>query len=360
MTAKKVMLAVLCVLLAVMLVMTGILIGRIGKLAAGLLGSTTSTTAPSTTAPTTNPTTQPTDPVPTTQPTDPTPTTQPTQPETTVPTEPGHEHEYELTERVEATCENYGYSIYTCTGCGKQDIPLDEQVMPYGHNYGAGKVVDATCTVSGCTRYTCSRCGDVDERNYKDALGHDLCYIQTVEPTCEAGGYDLWQCSRCDEQELRSETEMLEHTMELVGEEVLAGCSQAGYAQYACANCGLIQETVTPAIGHSYEEWAKNEDGSISRSCSLCGQTQSSSEFVCREQRSIDENAVQIYMIYVGPVDEPELFCYTIYDYLNNDTLTWQWNPCSGLIVTYIDGTGLDIVFVQDFFATAPIVIAAG
>lgn len=356
MTAKKVMLAILCVLLATVLIMTGILIGRVGELAAGLMGPNTSTTAPSSSADTTSPepTTQPT-----TQPTA-LPTTAPTAPPTTEPTDPDHEHEYELTEKVEATCENYGYSIYTCIGCGKQDIPLDEQVMPFGHNYGAGKVIDATCTASGCTRYTCSRCGDVDERNYQSALGHDLCYIQTVAPTCEAGGYDLWQCSRCTESELRNETAMLGHVMEVVGEETLPTCTEDGFAQYQCVQCLMTEDVVIPATGHVYSEWIQNDDGSISRYCLHCDATQSSAEFVWRKQESIDDNAVKTYIVYVGTADAPELMCFTIYDYLNQVPLGIGVDPYLGLVVTYTDGTGAEVTVYQRFFDTTPIVIAAG
>lgn len=71
------------------------------------------------------------------------------------------------------------------------------------------KVIPATCTEQGYTLYTCTVCGKSYQGNWTAALGH--AYVDTVVPaTTEAGGYTEHVCSRCGYTYRDNETPKLE------------------------------------------------------------------------------------------------------------------------------------------------------
>ena len=69
-------------------------------------------------------------------------------------------HDYQLLEKVDATCTTDGYRIYRCTGCEAQ---YQEKIPATGHAY-TDKVVASTTTTKGYTLHICSKCGD----SYRD------------------------------------------------------------------------------------------------------------------------------------------------------------------------------------------------
>ena len=125
---KRILFIVLCVLLATILILTGIALSKIGN----LFG------APEAPAPT--------------EPTAPSET--PTEPEATL-----HTHDYILSDTIQATCDGYGWKIYTCQICQHTHMPVDERIDPLGHDYQAGAITEATCTEGSFVEYTCTRCG---------------------------------------------------------------------------------------------------------------------------------------------------------------------------------------------------------
>ena len=69
------------------------------------------------------------------------------------------EHEFEVTEQIDATCTTVGKTVSTCTLCGKvkeDEIPIDSN----NHNYESTVTKAATYSSEGETKYTCSECGD--------------------------------------------------------------------------------------------------------------------------------------------------------------------------------------------------------
>ena len=51
-----------------------------------------------------------------------------------------------------------------------------------------------------------------------------------------------------------------------------ATCTTAGSVTVTCDACGIVLSTDTiPATGHSYGDWASNNNGTHSRTCSVCG-----------------------------------------------------------------------------------------
>ena len=147
-------------------------------------------------------------------------------------------HDYH-SHREEATCTKDGYVVDICSRCGDE---INRVVLPAkGHSYGDWVVdKDPTCTETGSRHKVCSDCGDVVTETL-DALGHDLVHHDSKVPTCTESGYDAYDtCSRC------------------------------GYSTYH----------EIPAKGHSYGDWivdkepTTSSEGSKSRTCSICGDTE--------------------------------------------------------------------------------------
>ena len=67
------------------------------------------------------------------------------------------EHDYELTEEVEATCTSEGYRVYTCSVHGETYTSTLDMI---DHNYELVSSADSTYTSLGYEVYTCSLCGD--------------------------------------------------------------------------------------------------------------------------------------------------------------------------------------------------------
>lgn len=369
---KKTVFAILCVLLAVVVILTCVVAGKFIKMFLGSSGDitipTTGTNAPTLSTEATDPTDAPTEP--TDVPTEPTdaptePTDAPTEPTDapTEPTEEGHVHDYQLTDSVQATCENYGYNIYTCSTCGKQDIPAEEQTAPYGHSFGAGQIIDATCTESGCTRYTCSRCGFIEERNAVEALGHNFQLTETIQATCGTPGYEIHTCTICQATEQRNDTEALEHAYEIL-EQKEANCMEGGLITYRCANCqDEYTEESAPATGHNFTQW-ENVDGIMSRSCQFCDLVETEQDLHITHEsvngdfvHDIDGNPYKMYLISIGTEHTEELFQYILSDYIHNGSLAYTFNGATGLTVTYKTTAGEVKTLVLEPWKTASAVI---
>lgn len=229
MTAKRIVLIILCVLLTVMVILFAVVGSKFAPLLSilkGGQGGKEPSTAPSTGAPQQ-----------TTVPSDPQQTTAPTEP--TYNTEPGHEHEFVFSKVVEAGCGTMGYTVYECS-CGKTD--LRDMVDAIEHNFSAGKKVSATCEEQGYTAYECSNCGYVDRRNVSDPLGHEYVLVETKEPGCVQDGYDLYRCETCQGEMKENEVIAPGHVCEEWVETTAPGPGQPGEDSAVCTVCG---ETVT-------------------------------------------------------------------------------------------------------------------
>lgn len=352
--AKHVLFGAMCVLLVLMVVLFCIVAGKVSSMFQTPPDDTLSTEgtgdSQSTTQPTQTEQTAPTQS--TTAPTD----------AATLPTEPGHEHEFVLTESVPATCENYGYNIYTCS-CGKQDIPLDEQVEPCGHSFGAGQTVSATCTTDGYVEYVCSRCGAAERRNQTAALGHDFRQVETAAPTCVDDGYTLHRCSHCGQEEKKDVVQAQGHDYQMVGHTDVS-CTEDECTVYQCSTCQEIDRVYGAASnGHLWSDW---DQATLTRQCGSCGLTEAAASIaITNEQASSDYvqdaagNSYKLYVIYVGTSTTPDLFRYTVNDYLDNGTLAYRYDPAQGLIVTYTTNGGENRTVVLPMLQSASTTVAA-
>ncbi len=358
MNAKKVMLVAMCVLLVTVIVMTVVLIGRVSQLF-GSMGGGNSLSGSETTGTSDLVTPVETTPQSTTGTSPETTITQPATPPATEETEPGHVHEYVLEETVAATCENLGYDIMICTGCGRQDI--QNFVDAYGHNLGPSRTVDPTCTQIGYTRATCYRCGEAVDTNIKSALGHDYQLVESVTVSCEVAGYDKSQCTRCGDVLVENEVPAPGHTEEVLGDVITPTCTTDGYILLHCTVCDSLREQIMAASGHDYDDWILG-DGCVTRLCLVCQEEEVillSQLTITNVQSTTLEGALQLQII-VGVDTAPEIFRFTVFDYLNNGTLSYALSADWGLVLTYLDSSGTPVEIVSSFGDPSAIVIPAG
>ena len=195
-------------------------------------------------------------------------------------------HKYTETAVVEATCEEKGYTTYTCNVCN--DSYTDHYVkelghkwneagctepkyclvcgateeMPLGHNFGKWVIIsEATCTVDGEMRRDCSRC-DYYENEPIPASGHiDMAVV--TEPTCTQKGYTTHACSICKDSYIDSYVDALGHKWQE------ASCQAPKY----CLICNTAEGM---PLEHKMGNWITlsdatcTTDGKMRRKCDLC------------------------------------------------------------------------------------------
>lgn len=130
-----------------------------------------------------------------------------------------------------ATCDGSGVMEYRCTRCGYHRLEGNAAnghtpgtpatcTMPQtctecgallknalGHDYKS-EVTAPTCENMGYTTFTCVRCGDSYKGDYTDASGHTLSdWITEKEPTTDSEGSRYKECLHCGK---RLETETIE------------------------------------------------------------------------------------------------------------------------------------------------------
>ena len=163
----------------------------------------------------------------------------------------GHSYEETVTE---PTCENDGYTTYTCA-CGDT---YTETIPATGHSYNA-VVTEPTCGNGGYTTYTCS-CGDSYVGDETEALGHDWSEKIFVSGDCKTGVTYKYECKRCSESYEEVVTTAKDHTIpkgadgELLWTVSEATCEQGRYYTYGCAVCNMeVKVFDGPALGHNWE-----------------------------------------------------------------------------------------------------------
>ena len=202
-----------------------------------------------------------------------------------------------------ATCIEQGIKTITCTGCGITKIssiptvPHKDEYHDDGagqHNHtctvcalseksehtptNSGVTYDATCTEGAYTLYTCADC----ESTYKvydttkPALDHAFPdEWTTVESTCMTEGTKTKVCTRedCNEAHTLTIPVAPSCTMVFTGYEndKAPTCSEGAIANYACKDCGTVENKDVAATGiHNYVELENTGDGFVRKECSVC------------------------------------------------------------------------------------------
>ena len=137
-------------------------------------------------------------------------------------------HDYQpTTEKYDANCESFGYTVYKCSCCNASTI--DDIVEKQDHAYGA---------------------------------------IIPAEPTCDEGDYETRVCANCNHELLVKYVRALGHTLDGV-----ATCTTP-------STCTTCKQVVTPALGHNWTEWTvvveptEINSGLRRRHCPACGEVE--------------------------------------------------------------------------------------
>ena len=183
-------------------------------------------------------------------------------------------HPFVHVERTEPTCTEDGNIEYRyCPDCDLYfadaacTVIIEEEdtvLAALGHDYVTG-VINPTCTEQGCTVHTCSRCEDRYCDNQTEALGHDMTLFEEKAPTCTEDGYKAHAyCARCEEyfadgtgaRPIEYDSIVLTAIGHNYRAEVVAPtCSQKGYTEYTCENCGdVYRDHYTDRLAHEFED----------------------------------------------------------------------------------------------------------
>ena len=182
------------------------------------------------------------------------------------------------------TCEERGYTTYTCSreGCGKSYE--GSYVAPLGHTIVTIPGTAATCTVAGITDGSnCSVCQKVLVAQEEiPATGHTEETLAAVDPTCTTNGLTAGtKCSVCNEILVaQEEISATGHTiMEAPG--IGATCTTPGST--SSESCIVCREIIKPseeipATGHTVETLA-----AVDPTCTTTGLTEGTKCSVCNE-----------------------------------------------------------------------------
>ncbi len=180
-----------------------------------------------------------------------------------------HEYNYSFTY---PTCTADGYCLDTCL-CG--DHYISSKYTARGHHYVETISKQPTCTEGGIKTFSCSRCDD----SYTEpilATGHSLKTVYNA-PTCSNTGSRYELCEKCGN--IIGEIEYIKKTEHIFVEQSRkdATCTEEGFIQKQCSECGEPYTETIPATGHSFGDWTQTKaptvytDGEDQRTCSMCG-----------------------------------------------------------------------------------------
>ena len=176
-------------------------------------------------------------------------------------------HDIVRVEAKEATCEEIGWEAYEkCNDC---DYSTYQEIPAFEHHY-SNSTYEATCEEDGYTLYTCDYCGDSYKADVIEALGHDEVVYEGKEATCASSGYTSYTyCNKCHQNTSLPETiPALPHEI-VIDPGTPATCSSFGWgdAQH-CLNCD------TATTGH--EQLPVLEHNYVDNVCTLCNRPKAS------------------------------------------------------------------------------------
>lgn len=218
----------------------------------------------------------------------------------------------EVSPEVPATEESTGTTAVEQRVCANDPTHVEtrggEEIPVLPHTHVAGEaaqenVVPATCTEAGSYDLVvrCTKCNEIMESTPQTipATGHAwgewTVTTAAVAPTCTEAGATAIETRVCANDSTHVETRGGEevpatgHTMQgwtVTTPAVAATCTEDGAEAIetnSCANCDYKETrggAVIPATGHTWGEWTVtkeatiNEEGSKTRECSVCHETE--------------------------------------------------------------------------------------
>lgn len=259
---------------------------------------------------------------------------------------------------VAPTCNDWGYTVYTCDGCG--ELFVDDITENKGDHNAEGVVehVDATCTETGVVGGTyCTVCGagKAAAEEVIPALGHDEVVTKTGEEgTCKA----VVTCTRCD------------YNVETVGEHVWddvitvivdpnEAALENGWAVHQCVVCGEFSEKF-PILCHECTKYAQpvagkdatcTEDGvKDSWKCTVCDRQyaeidgevvviESEEDLVIEALGHVDSNVVVFEEVFeLAAVDKNDSSTWTTWVIPYDCEITFSDAEATGHFVIYVNG----------------------
>ena len=158
------------------------------------------------------------------------------------------EHDYEIAETVDPTCEENGYTKYVCIHCSHEY--MGDIVIAEGHDHVESSRTNASCTNNGEIVYTCS-CGD-RKTEVIASLGHSWKFESRTDATCGEYGEIVYKCESCGEEkaELIAPTQ---HDYQ-VTKTVEPTCTTDGYIEFSCLSdgCRETKRQTLDRLGHTY------------------------------------------------------------------------------------------------------------
>ena len=109
-------------------------------------------------------------------------------------------HDYQIIEQTEATCESKGTINYQCNYCGTTKA---DTIDALGHAMKETSKKEATCDKEGMLVDKCERCGKIEE-TVISALGHKMEEISRKQQTENTDGKIVKKCSLCGVEEVET------------------------------------------------------------------------------------------------------------------------------------------------------------
>ncbi len=187
------------------------------------------------------------------------------------------DHTIEYYPSKEATCSEVGLTEGEyCLSCNTV-LTAQVEIPKLPHTYNS-ETVSPTCEEKGYTLYTC-KCGDSYKDNYVDALGHQEVIDPAVAPTCEESGLtEGSHCKRCEITLVYQRyVSPLRHSYSQWIVEVEPTCTAQGLKYRECTTCSVTLDTrLIPELGHTVASLPSlsatcTEDGlTAGEYCSVC------------------------------------------------------------------------------------------
>ncbi len=183
------------------------------------------------------------------------------------------DHSFGKGEVIAPTCSDEGYTLHKCKNCTYEY--RDEYTPVSDHVYEEKVTQEPSCSHVGYKKLTCIHC----DNSLTVEIAKTDCKFEVSakkEPTHTAQGWTAYVCSGCGATKKDDYKDKTPYQIEL---RVItpATCTENGNGVNICTDgCGFEEETVIPALGHTFGEWVievKPTDkiqGLKTRICTVC------------------------------------------------------------------------------------------